>query len=135
MTISRRGPAIARTVSKVLPMASDDKRLAKATAEMTSIAMLTPMVVGARLTQFWLHAASPRPRDRKEAERMVSEKVQAMGESVVAMNVAATNAMIAASLALMTGATRNVDDADAILHAGLLPYSNRVRANRRRLVR
>ena len=97
--------------------------------------MLAPIVVGARMMQFWAHAANPRKRDRREAERMVSEKVQAMGESVVAMNLAATNAAIAATLAAMTGVVRNVDDADAILHAGLLPYSNRVRANQRRLAR
>lgn len=116
-------------------MPTPDRQLAKASAEMTSIAILAPMVVGARLMQFWAHAASPTKRDRREAERMVTEKMQAMGESVVAMNLAATNAVIAASLAAMTGVVRNVDDADAILHAGLLPYSSRVRANRRRLMR
>lgn len=115
-------------------MAEQHKRLAKASAELTSLALLTPLVAGARMTQFFMHAASPRARDRREAEQMVTEKMMAMGESLVAMNMATTNALVAASLAAMTGVARDVDDADAILHAGLLPYSNRVRANRRRLM-
>lgn len=116
-------------------MTDDVKRLSKASAEMTSLAMLSPLVAGARMTQFWMNAASPRAQDRREVERMVTEKMQAMGESVMAMNMAAASAFSAATFAAMTGATRNVDDADAILSAGLMPYSNRVRANRRRLAR
>lgn len=116
-------------------MSDDARQLSKASAEMASLAVLSPMVAGARMMQFWLHAASPRPRDRREAHKMVTEKSQALGESIVAMNIAAMSAVAAATLAAMTGASRNVDDADAILHAGLLPYSTRVRANRRRLIR
>lgn len=114
---------------------NDAEQFSKASAELMALAILSPMVAGARMMQFWLHAAAPRPRDRREAQRMVTEKMQAVGESVMAMNVAAASAVTAAMLAAMSGASRNVDDADAILHAGLLPYSSRVRANRRRLVR
>lgn len=107
----------------------------RAAAEWASVLALSPFVISARLTQMWMSAGHPTRSDRQEAERMVSEKYLAMSESIVAMNVAFVEASMAASVAAMTGQVRNVDDADAILAAGLRPYTSRLKANRQRLGR
>jgi hypothetical protein len=107
----------------------------KTAAEMTTLMMMSPFVIGARLTRFWASAASPRASDREEAVQMVSEKMQALGESVVAMNLAAVETMTQAALQTATGSFPSVNHGDAIFSAGLKPYSQRVRANRKRLSR
>ena len=107
----------------------------KTAAEMTTLMILSPFVIGTRMTQFWASAASPQASDREEASQMISEKMQAVGESVVAMNLAAIEAMTRTTLAAVTGAYLNDNHGDAIFSAGLKPYSQRVRANRKRLSR
>ncbi|MBB4001143.1 MAG: hypothetical protein V7704_14250 [Aurantimonas endophytica] len=107
----------------------------KTAAEMTTLMIMSPFVIGTRLTQFWASAASPQAKDREEAAQMVSEKMQAVGESVVAMNLAAVEAVTKATLAVATGSYLNDNHGDAIFSAGLKPYSQRVRANRKRLSR
>ncbi|UIJ73978.1 hypothetical protein [Aurantimonas sp. HBX-1] len=102
---------------------------------MTTLMVMSPFVISTRLTQFWASAASPQAKDRAEVAQMVSEKMQAVGESVVAMNLAAVEAMTKATLAAATGAYLDTNHGDAIFSAGLKPYSQRVRANRKRLSR
>ena len=105
----------------------------KSTAQMTTLMALSPFIIGTRMMQFWMTAAAPTAASRSEASRMVSEKLEAAGESVVAMNFAAIDAMTDAALAAATGQLRNINDGDSILAAGLKPYTSRVRANRKRL--
>lgn len=107
----------------------------KTVAQISTLAMMSPMVIGTRMMNMWMSAASPSASDRAEAARMVSEKMLAAGESIVAMNMAAVQAATDATLAAATGRTRRVNDGDAIIAAGLKPYTKRVRANRKRLSR
>ena len=105
----------------------------KSTAQMNTLMAFSPFVIGTRMMQFWMSAAAPTAATRSEASRMVSEKMEAAGESVVAMNFAAINAMTDAAFAVASGQLRTVNDGDSILAAGLMPYATRVRANRKRL--
>ncbi|WP_157944583.1 hypothetical protein [Mangrovicella endophytica] len=102
-------------------------------AELSTLMLFSPLVMSARMTQFWLSAASPTTRDKAEAARMVTEKLQAAAESVLAMNLAVGTAAADMALAAVTGRMRHVNDADAVLKAGLRPFTRRVRANHRRL--
>lgn len=105
----------------------------RASAELTTLMMMAPFVIGARLMQFCSTAGAPTARDKAEATQMVSEKMQAGGESLIAMNLALAKAATDASLAAMIGRPRRAHGGDAVLAASLKPYSNCVRANRRRL--
>lgn len=105
----------------------------KSTTEMSTLMMLSPFVISSRMMQFWVSAAAPTATDRDEMSRMVGEKMQAAGESLLAMNMAAMAAATETALAAVTGRGRHSNHGDAILSAGLKPYSQRVRANRKRL--
>ena len=105
----------------------------KTAAELTTLMLMSPFVIGTRLTQFSMAAASPQAKDRDEVSRMLSEKLQAAGESIVAMNLATIEAMTSLAMATVTGSGRGSNHGDTILSAGLKPYSQRVRANRKRL--
>ncbi|MEC5324583.1 hypothetical protein [Aurantimonas sp. A3-2-R12] len=105
----------------------------KSSSEMSTLMMLSPFVIGNRMMQFWMSAASPTATDRDEMSRMVGEKMQAAGESLVAMNMAAMAAVTEATLGAVTGRGSHSNHGDAILSAGLKPYAKRVRANRKRL--
>lgn len=105
----------------------------KSAAQISALMALSPFVIGTRMMQFWMTAAAPTDASRNEASRMVSEKLEAAGESLVAMNVATIEAMTGAAFAAAAGRTRHVNDGDSILAAGLKPYASRVRANRKRL--
>ena len=104
----------------------------RATAEITTLMTMAPFVIRARMMRFWSTASAPTARDKAEATRMVSEKLQAGAESVLATNLAFAKAATDASLAAMTRGPHN-NHCGAILAASLRPYSKRVRANRRRL--
>lgn len=105
----------------------------KSAAQISTLMALSPFVIGTRMLQFWMTAAAPTAASRSEASRMVHEKMEAAGESVVAMNFAAIDAMTDAAFAVASGQLRNINDGDSILAAGLKPYASRVRANRKRL--
>ncbi|KQT86399.1 hypothetical protein ASG48_06200 [Aurantimonas sp. Leaf443] len=100
---------------------------------MTTLMTMSPFIIGTRMMQFWMTAASPSAEDKAEAALMVTEKMQAAGESVMAMNAAAARIAGEATLAAVTGRHAGGNHADDILSAGLKPYTKRVRANRRRL--
>ncbi|MEX6506863.1 hypothetical protein [Jiella sp. M17.18] len=108
----------------------------KAAAEVVTLLTMSPFIIGTRMMQFWMRAAStPTAGGDPEASRMVSEKIEAAGESLAAMNAAVAKAAGETVMAAMTGRPRAVNDADAILTAGLKPFSKRVKANHRRLSR
>lgn len=108
----------------------------KTAAELTTLMLWSPFVIASRMTQFWMSAASPTAKDHAEASRMVTEKMQAMGESVLAANLAMTEIAIAGATAAVTGIARSSHrDADTVMSAALKPYTSRVRANHKRLSR
>lgn len=111
-----------------------NSRTNKTSSELNTLMTLAPLVMFSRMTEFWMTAASPTPTSKREVSRMVTEKMQAMGESAVAVNMAMTKVAMDTALAAMTGQARCLEsDADDVLAAALKPYSRRVRANQTRL--
>lgn len=109
-------------------------RISKTQSELATLMMYSPFVVASRLTEFWMTAAAPTANSKREASRMVTEKLQAMSESLMAVNMAMTKVAMDTTMAAMTGILRNGEnDADDVMAAGLRPYSKRVRANNSRL--
>ncbi|MBC8128807.1 MAG: hypothetical protein H7Y08_00630 [Rhizobiaceae bacterium] len=110
------------------------RRTSKTQSELTTLMMHSPFVVASRMTEFWMTVAAPTASSKREASQMVTEKMQAMGESVMAINMAMTKVAMDTTMAAMTGMARNGEnDADDVMSAGLRPYSKRVSANRSRL--
>lgn len=107
-----------------------------AAAELSTLLMLSPIVIASRVTEFWLSAAAPTARSKREASRMITEKLQAAGESAVAVHWTIAELAVQSAAAAWTGVIRDSrNDADTILTAALKPYSSRVSANRHRLSR
>lgn len=106
-----------------------------AVSELTNLATLAPLVMAARMTDFWMTAASPTARSQREASLMVTEKIQVVAESLAAMSLAMVGIGIESALAFDRNGLRMnfMDDMDRIAAAGLRPYSKKVRANRKRL--
>ena len=106
-----------------------------AVSELTNLATLAPLVMAARMRGFWMTAASPTARLQREASLMVTEKIQAVAESLAAMSLAMVGIGIESALAFDRNGLRMnfMDDMDRIAAAGLRPYSKKVRANRKRL--
>lgn len=112
------------------------KQTNNAANELSTLMMLSPLVIASRMSEFWMTAAAPTAKSKREASQMVTEKMQAVGESAMAVNMAMTQLAIQSATAAMTGAVRQThNDADTILTAALKPYSSRVSANRKRLSR
>ncbi len=110
------------------------KQTNNAAAELSTLMMLSPLVIASRMTEFWMTAGSPSARSEREVSRMVTEKVQAVGESAMAVNMAVTQLALESAASALKGILREThNDADTILTAALKPYSSRVTANRRRL--
>ncbi|WP_245514701.1 hypothetical protein [Jiella endophytica] len=108
----------------------------KSTAELFTLATLSPLVIASRVGQLWLAmATAPTAKDKAEAVRMVSEKMAATGEAVMAVQTAMAKAAGDAVIASMSGRRQSGNPMDAVLTAGLRPYSKRVRSNHRRLSR
>ncbi|MAU96665.1 MAG: hypothetical protein CMP81_12370 [Fulvimarina sp.] len=108
----------------------------KSTAELMSLATLSPLVIASRVGQLWFAmATAPTKKDKAEAVRMVSEKMEATGEALVAIQTAMAKAAGDAALSAMTGRRQRGNPMDAVLMAGLMPYSKRVRSNHTRLSR
>jgi hypothetical protein len=98
--------------------------------------MLSPLVVAARLPIVWLEAFNPDPRRRSETNRMVTEKVAAMQEGMVASQMALGTAMAEAAAAMMFGLQPKGTPhsvAESMINAGLAPAARRVKANHKRL--
>ncbi|WP_188906329.1 hypothetical protein [Aureimonas endophytica] len=104
-------------------------------SEALALATLSPLVIASRLTGLWFDAYAPTTRWRREAMLMVSEKVQAFNESLVAMQLTALRMGLDYGMAPATPASGPdlLRDLDRLVTAGLHPYVVKVRENRRRL--
>lgn len=120
------------------------------TDDMAQLAMAAPMVVAQRMTRMALAGASPSARDRKEMNRMSSEKFDAFTESWNSMATLMTRAYMNFSFDLMrlawspwyqTGGLMNAaaarfgDAATASMDGSLAPMRRRAVANAKRLGR
>lgn len=93
-----------------------------------------PFVIALRLQEMQMAALSGKTHDVAELHHMVSEKIAATAESVVAVNVALWKAAFDNTIRLMTGGSAS-GHGTAIVSAALRPYGKRVRSNARRLSR
>lgn len=92
-----------------------------------SLWLEAPLVIAMRCHDMQMAALTGSTQDTAEMTRMVTEKMAAAAESVVAANFAMVQAM-------MTAASPDVA-ARAISEAALKPFGKRVRGNVRRLAR
>jgi hypothetical protein len=111
------------------------------------LALATPQVVVHRVTRIALAGACPSPRDRKEFQRMTTEKIAAASESWNAMAIEATRANVSLSASWFRmvwcpwlGGTRPFPShlhkaAVRVLDKGIGPVHRRAVANARRLAR
>jgi len=90
-----------------------------------SLWLEAPLVIAMRCHEMQMAALTGSTQDTAEMTRMVTEKLAAAAESVVAANFAMAKAM-------MTAASPDVA-ARAVSAAALKPYGKRVRRNMRRL--
>ncbi|MFK0273040.1 hypothetical protein ACIQUG_05160 [Ensifer sp. NPDC090286] len=93
-----------------------------------------PFVIAVRLQEMQMAALTGRTQDVTELHRMVSEKMAATAESVMAVNMALWKAAFDNTVRLMTGGMAS-GHGTAIASAALRPYGKRVRSNARRLSR
>ena len=112
------------------------RRTSHRTAKRASAMWSVASVLGFRLPMLWMMAWSPTPRRRREARRMVTEKVEAALEGALAMQLSAvTQARSFWHRAMTGGLTREwlAGAGQRILGAGTAPASRRLEANARRL--
>jgi hypothetical protein len=97
---------------------------------------LSPFVVAARLPILWFESLNPDPGSRTETNRMVSEKLAAVQEGMLAAQVTLGMAMTENAAAMIFGRVpqstpRNTTE--AMMNAVLAPAARTVKANVRRL--
>lgn len=100
----------------------------------TTLWFEAPFVIAVRLQEMQMAALTGRTQDVTELHRMVSEKIAATAESMMAVNVALWKAAFDNTMRLMTGGLAS-GHGTAIASAALRPYGKRVRSNARRLSR
>ena len=101
-------------------------------AHMASLYWTAPFVMAARMNGMWLDALNSTARGRRENSRMVTEKLAAGGESMVAMATEMTRLTMEAA----AGGTATLQSQmDSLGAAALKPYSKRATANAKRLSR
>lgn len=99
---------------------------------------LVPYVVSKRLPVLWLEAIGFAPPGRRESERMVTEKVDAMTQGLLAAQVELVKASFAMGTAVMAGRsplTPALDGAERMTEAALRPGERKLRRNAVRLAR
>jgi hypothetical protein len=96
-----------------------------------------PFVVASRMPILMFEAMNPDPRQRSETTRMVTEKVAAAQEGMMAAQFALVSASINAGVAMLTGRMPDTprQTASKVMAASLQPSARRVKANMRRLSR
>ncbi|NRP73683.1 hypothetical protein ILFOPFJJ_04596 [Ensifer psoraleae] len=91
-----------------------------------------PMVIAARTQAMAIAAMTGSATDYAETSRMVTEKMAAVAESVMAANVAIAKEGMGLAAAFAAGKAVSGGH-DRVTAAALRPYAKRVRANVRRL--
>lgn len=97
---------------------------------------LIPFVISQRLPQLWFEAVLFDPFQRRESERMVTEKIDAAAEGMMAAHAEFVRASIAVSSAMLTGRSpvlSAVDGAGRVARAAIAPGKRRLHHNARRL--
>ena len=103
--------------------------------EFASLWFQAPMVMSSRLQEMALSGMGQQ-NGTGEIGQMITEKLSATAESVMAINMAMANEGLIAATALATGTCIGLAGAaDRVAVAALKPYGKRVRANMRRLTR
>jgi hypothetical protein len=135
--------------------ARDSQAWARHGTTLFEMALAAPQVIAHRTLRMLAAGAQPNARDRREFHRMGQEKLDAIGESLVAMNLqlwrsqqAAAQAAFQAWLQLCTApwragawpdsraaASASARVVSSLLGAGMKPAHRRVTANARRLAR
>jgi hypothetical protein len=95
-----------------------------------------PFVIARRLPQLWFEALHPNLMMRDETRRATMEKLAAIGEGIVGVQVEAMKAAMEVTAAMMTGRAPMAKAARMprrIANAAFAPAGRRVRANARRL--
>ncbi len=101
--------------------------------EVASLWFQAPMVISSRMQDIALSGGSQ--GGAAEVSRMITEKLSAATESVMAVNAAMMKEGMIAVSALATGTCAGLAGAsDRVAVAALKPYGSRVRANARRLI-
>ncbi len=97
---------------------------------------LAPVVIAQRMPLLWLELCGFSSTGRRESERMVTEKMEAVSEGIVAANWEIVSAFVDVGAAMMSGSS----PAAAVLRgcqraadAAVLPAAKHVRSNIRRL--
>jgi hypothetical protein len=97
---------------------------------------LAPMVVAQRLPLLWLEMFGFSPLGRRESERMVTEKVEAVSEGIMAAHWEVVSTFIDVGAAMMTGkspAAAALRGHQSMMDAAVKPAAKHVRSNLRRL--
>ncbi|WEX86782.1 hypothetical protein PZN02_003113 [Sinorhizobium garamanticum] len=100
--------------------------------DLTALWFQAPMVIAARTQAMTIAAMTGSATDYVEASRMVTEKMAAAAESVVAAHVALLKEGMSA-VAALAGGKLPATGHRRVTAAALRPYAKRVRANARRL--
>ena len=97
---------------------------------------LAPVVVAQRMPLLWLEMCGFSSTGRRESERMVTEKIEAVSEGIVAANWEIVSAFVNVGAAIMAGTS----PVAAAMHgykraadAAVSPAAKHVRSNIRRL--
>ena len=104
-------------------------------SDLAALFFQAPMVIAARTQAMAVAAITGSATDYVEASRMVTEKMAAVAESVVAANVALVKEGMGAAAALAAGKPGSAAAHNRIAAAAVRPYAKRVRANARRLAK
>ncbi|THK37187.1 hypothetical protein EHS39_15280 [Ensifer sp. MPMI2T] len=100
--------------------------------DLSALWFQAPMVIAARMQAMTIATMTGAATDYVEASRMVTEKMAATAESVVAAHVALIKEGIGA-VATLAGGKLPATGHKRVTAAVLRPYAKRVRANARRL--
>ncbi|WEZ83187.1 hypothetical protein P6U16_20350 [Rhizobium sp. 32-5/1] len=102
--------------------------------EFASLWFQAPMVVSSRMQDLAISGMNGSTGGAAEIGQMITEKLSAAMESVMAVNTAMVKEGMIAVAALATGTCAGLSGAsDRVAVAALKPYGSRVRANARRL--
>lgn len=102
--------------------------------EFASLWFQAPMVMSSRMQDLAVSGMSGSSAGPAEVGQMITEKLSAVVESAMAVNLAMVNEGMLAATALATGTCAGLSGAsDRVAVAALKPYGKRIRANVRRL--